>query len=171
MDRAEVLQILRGVCSALAAAHARGLVHRDLKPENIYLQRHATGIVPKVLDFGLAKALHGEQTPADSAGLLVGTLEYMAPEQVAGDDVSPAWDVWAVSIIAYEMLTGRHPFRQAVLFGYARHADDGPTAEHGGRPELPPSIDAFLQRALSRNRSERPANADDFLSGIEQVLE
>jgi serine/threonine-protein kinase len=161
----------------LAAAHARALVHRDLKPENIYLQRHATGIVPKVLDFGLAKALHGEQTAGDStalgtsAGLLVGTLEYMAPEQVAGDDVNPAWDVWAVSIIAYEMLTGRHPFREAVGFGAARHSDDRPTAEHGGRPELPPSIDAFLRRALSRNRSDRPANADDFLAGIEQVLE
>ncbi len=177
MDRTEVLQILRGVCSALAAAHARALVHRDLKPENIYLQRHATGSVPKVLDFGLAKALHGEQTPADStaagtsAGLLVGTLEYMAPEQVAGDDVNPAWDVWALGIIAYEMLTGRHPFRQAVGFGYARHSDHGPTGAHGGPPALPPSIDAFLRRALSRNRSDRPANADDFLAGIEQVLE
>jgi serine/threonine-protein kinase len=177
MDRAEVLQILRGVCSALAAAHARALVHRDLKPENIYLQRHATGFVPKILDFGLAKALHGEQTPVDSTalgtspGLLVGTLEYMAPEQVAGDDVSPAWDVWAVGIIAYEMLTGRHPFRQAVGFGYPGHAGEAPGAEQGGRPALPPSIEAFLRRALSRDRSDRPANADEFLAGIEQVLE
>jgi serine/threonine-protein kinase len=177
MDRTDVLQILRGVCSALAAAHARALVHRDLKPENIYLQRHATGVVPKVLDFGLAKALRGGQTAAEStvlgtsAGLLVGTLEYMAPEQVAGDEVNPAWDVWAVSIIAYEMLTGRHPFRQTVGFGYARHSDDGPTAEHGGRPALPPSVEAFLRRALSRNRSDRPATAGDFLAGLEQVLE
>ena len=94
----------------------------------------------------------------------------MAPEQVAGDDVNPAWDVWAVSVIAYEMLAGRHPFRQAVGFGHARHSDHGPAAEHGGRPALPPSIEAFLRRTLSRDRSERPANADDFLAGIEQVL-
>ena len=177
MAGAEMLQILRGVCSALAAAHARALVHRDLKPENIYLHRHASGVVPKVLDFGLAKALQGDRTPAGStalgtsAGMLVGTLEYMAPEQVAGDDVNPAWDVWALSIIAYEMLTGRHPFRQAVGFGYAQPSDDGATAEHGARPALPPSIDAFLRRALSRNRSDRPANADDFLEGFAQVLE
>jgi tRNA A-37 threonylcarbamoyl transferase component Bud32 len=176
MDGTEALQILRGVCSALAAAHARALVHRHLKPENIYLQRHATGVVPKVLDFGLAKALHGEQTPTDSTafgtsvGMLVGTLEYMAPEQVAGDDVNPAWDVWAVGIIAYEMLTGRHPFRQAVGFGYG-HSADSPTAEHGGGPTLPPTTEAFFRRALSRNRSDRPATADDFLAGIEQVLQ
>ncbi len=177
MDRGEMLQILRGVCSALAAAHARALVHRDLKPENIYLQRHATGVVPKVLDFGLAKALHGEQTPAEStalgtsAGMLVGTLEYMAPEQVAGDEVNPAWDVWAVSIIAYEMLTGRHPFRQAVGFGHAGHSGEVPTAEQHVRSALPPGIEAFFRRALSRNRSERPADADDFLAAFEQVLQ
>jgi hypothetical protein len=177
MDRAEVLEILRGVCSALAAAHARALVHRDLKPENIYLQRHASGAVPKILDFGLVKALHGDRVPAGStalgtsAGMLVGTLEYMAPEQVAGDEVSPAWDLWAVSIIAYEMLTGRHPFRQAVGFGRAGHPDEVATAGQGGDPLLPPSIDAFFRRALSRNRSDRPASADDFLAGIAPVLE
>ena len=177
MDRSEALQILRGVCSALAAAHARALVHRDLKPENIFLQRHASGIVPKVLDFGLAKARHGEQTPAGStvrgtsAGILVGTPEYMAPEQVAGDDVNPAWDVWAVGIIAYEMLTGRHPFRQAVGFGQAGHSDDVATGGHAGRSALSPSLEAFFRRALSRDRSDRPANADDFLAAIEQALE
>lgn len=176
MDGAEVLQILRGVCSALAAAHARGLVHRDLKPENIYLQRHANGMVPKVLDFGLAKALHGEHTPAGStalgtsAGMLVGTLEYMAPEQVAGDDVNPAWDVWAVSVMAYEMLTGRHPFKQAIVFGYTRHSDEVATAEHGERVALSPRIETFFRQALSRNRADRPQNADDFLAALEQVL-
>ena len=101
--------------------------------------------------------------------MLVGTLEYMAPEQVAGDDVDPRWDVWAVSIIAYEMLTGRHPFRQAVGFAHAGHSEDVPTAEQV-RSALPPGIEAFFRRALSRNRSDRPANADDFLAGIERVL-
>ena len=177
IDRPEVLHILRGVCSALAAAHSRALVHRDLKPENIYLQRHATGIVPKVLDFGLAKALHGEQMPADStelrtsAGMLLGTLEYMAPEQVAGDEINPAWDVWAVSVIAYEMLTGRHPFRRAVGFGFDGASASVPTAAEAGHSARAPGIDAFFRRALSRNPSDRPAKADEFLTAIEQVLQ
>jgi eukaryotic-like serine/threonine-protein kinase len=177
IDRPEALHILRGVCSALAAAHSRALVHRDLKPENIYLQRHATGIVPKVLDFGLAKALHGEQMPADStelrtsAGVLLGTLEYMAPEQVAGDEINPAWDVWAVSVIAYEMLTGRHPFRRAVGFGFDGASDSVPTAAEAGHSALAPGIDAFFRGALSRNPSDRPAKADEFLTAIEQVLQ
>ena len=122
LSASETLHILRGVCSALSAAHGQGLVHRDLKPENIFLQRHASGVVPKVLDFGLAKAFDARLTvdkptaTASSAGLLVGTLEYMAPEQVAGDDVNPGWDVWAIGVIAYEMLTATHPFRRKVAF-------------------------------------------------------
>ena len=131
----ETLHILRGVCSALSAAHGQGLVHRDLKPENIFLQRHASGVVPKVLDFGLAKAFDARlpvdkpTATASSAGLLVGTLEYMAPEQVAGDDVNPGWDVWAIGVIAYEMLTATHPFRRKVAFA----GDD--TDGHGGGPQ------------------------------------
>ena len=116
-----MLHILRGVCSAISAAHTQGLVHRDLKPENIFLQRHDNGVLPKVLDFGLAKAF-GAQWPHDrskgtDAGVLVGTLEYMAPEQAAGDLVSPAWDIWALGVITHEMLTGHHPFRRSIVFG------------------------------------------------------
>ena len=122
LSTTETLHVLRGVCSALSAAHGQGLVHRDLKPENIFLQRHASGVVTKVLDFGLAKAfdarppLDKPTATASSAGLLVGTLEYMAPEQVAGDDVNPGWDMWAIGVITYEMLTAAHPFPRKVAF-------------------------------------------------------
>jgi hypothetical protein len=172
----DALQILRAVCAALSAAHGQGLVHRDLKPENIFLQRHANGVVPKVLDFGLAKAF-GAQLPLErsttigsSAGLLVGTLEYMAPEQVAGDDVNPGWDVWAVGVIAYEMLTAHHPFRRTVAF----IGDDTVTAlaltDAHDAPQLAEATAAFFRTALSTDRARRPGTALEFLGACEQVL-
>ena len=157
LDRAEVLHILRGVCSAISAAHTQGLVHRDLKPENIFLQRHENGVLPKVLDFGLAKAF-GAQWPHDrakgtDAGVLVGTLEYMAPEQAAGDVVSPAWDIWALGVITHEMLTGHHPFRRSVEFGL----DERVTTDPGRRCRRPMLPDARRRRCCLRRfrRSRR----------------
>lgn len=176
LDRSEVLHVLRGVCSAVDAAHARGLVHRDLKPENIFLQQHAGGPVPKVLDFGLAKALDagrsatGSTAMVTSAGVVVGTLEYMAPEQVAGDDVSPGWDVWALGVMAHEMLTGRHPFRRGVTRGGSSSSDGIASVAESEVFSLSPEIAAFFRAALSPNREDRPPDAANFLARIEQVL-
>jgi tRNA A-37 threonylcarbamoyl transferase component Bud32 len=172
----EALHVLRGICPAVSAAHAQGLVHRDLKPENVFLQRQETGIVPKVLDFGLAKAFGpqwaAQQTHASSAGLLIGTLEYMAPEQVAGDTVSPAWDIWALGVIAYEMLTRSHPFRRQVSFGDCEAAEGdrlgalaAPVHLH-----LPEPAAAFFRRALSSERDQRPPDALTFLRDLELGL-
>jgi eukaryotic-like serine/threonine-protein kinase len=171
----DALHILRGVCSALSAAHGQGLVHRDLKPENIFLQRHANGVVPKVLDFGLAKAFDAQWSPtrstvtSSSAGLLVGTLEYMAPEQVAGDDVNPGWDIWAVGVIAYEMLTGSHPFRRTVAFASDDTVADLTVAGQGPK-HLSDAVAGFFRTALSPERALRPREALEFLAACEQVL-
>lgn len=172
LTRSEALHVLRGVCSALSAAHERGIVHRDLKPENIFLQRHATGIVPKVLDFGLAKAFDARLSPdrstalGTSAGLLVGTLEYMAPEQVAGDDVGPAWDVWAAGVIAYEMLTGAHPFRRAAAL--TGSGADGSLSGPGA--VLSDAENALFRSALSTDRALRPRDARELLTACELAL-
>ena len=173
LDRTEVLHILRGVCSAISAAHTQGLVHRDLKPENIFLQQHDNGVLPKVLDFGLAKAF-GAQWPHDrakgtDAGVLVGTLEYMAPEQAAGDVVSPAWDIWALGVITHEMLTGRHPFRRDVVFGL----DETLTTDPGRgvlQDVLPEAVTSLLCTVLSAHQAPRPKDALDFLRAFERVL-
>ena len=174
LGAAETLHILRGICSALSAAHTQGLVHRDLKPENIFLQRHQSGLVQKVLDYGLAKAFETTElrstTAGSTAGLLVGTLEYMAPEQVAGGDVNPGWDLWALGVICYEMLTGAHPFRRAVVLPGAGIA--AATLNWGGSeaPELSEAMSAFFESALSSDRSRRPPGPLQFLAGCEQVL-
>ena len=100
----------------------------------------------------------------------MGTLEYMAPEQVAGDEVNPEWDIWAVSVIAYEMLTGSHPFRRTVAFA----GDDtvAALAVSAGqeRPQLPEAVAAFFRAALSTERARRPREALEFLGACEQVL-
>src|SRR5439155_24899472 len=107
---ARVLHILHGVCSAVDAAHRRGLIHRDLKPENIFLCRTAEGDIAKVLDFGLAKALEVSGGPVlTKSGVVAGTPQYMAPEHLAGGEPSPDWDLWSLAVMAYEMITGAPP--------------------------------------------------------------
>ena len=173
LSAADTLHILRGVCSALSAAHGQGLVHRDLKPENIFLQRHVSGVVPKVLDFGLAKTfsthLPLERVTDSSAGLLVGTLDYMAPEQVAGDDVNPGWDVWAMGVIAYEMLTATHPFRRNVAFVADATMSDLGLLDRTG-PRMPDPAANFFRTALSADRALRPSDPMRFLEAYEQAL-
>src|SRR4029077_4902604 len=108
---ARTLQILRGVCAALEAAHQQQLVHRDLKPENIFIARVGAMEIPKLLDFGLAKFLpSSDHLSAETAsGELAGTPRYMSPEQLCGLPLDPAWDLWALSVIAYEMVCGAYP--------------------------------------------------------------
>ena len=98
----EVLEIVRQVGEGLATAHAAGIVHRDIKPANIIVT--TSGLV-KVLDFGIAK-LTGV-TGLTETGITLGTVSYMSPEQVNGEDAGPQSDVWAMGVVLYEMLTGR----------------------------------------------------------------
>jgi tRNA A-37 threonylcarbamoyl transferase component Bud32 len=163
---ARTLEILSGVCSAVEAAHRRKLIHRDLKPENVYLARNESGEVAKVLDFGIAKFLPTatEVTVDTGKGELVGTLAYMSPEQVRGEAVKQAWDVWALAIIAYEMLTGGWPFSgAAMLSGQAT-----PVSAHV--PEAPASWQDFFARALAFDPSDRPDSATSLFSELEQAL-
>src|SRR5215467_889489 len=101
-------------------AHRRQFLHRDIKPENIFLANTPTGEVVKVVDFGLAKAL-GISTRSDTitaAGAIAGTPCYMAPEQLVGETAGPSSDVWALGVVAYEMLTGAHPFGSNTAVGW-----------------------------------------------------
>jgi serine/threonine-protein kinase len=147
-----------------------------LKPENIFLQRHPNGVVPKVLDFGLAKAFEIEPmlpratATSTAAGLLVGTLEYMAPEQVAGDSVNPAWDLWALGVITYEMLTGAHPFRRAAVLPRDATSADAALGGGGRAAGLSDAMSTFFRTALSTERALRPREPLEFLAACEQVL-
>ena len=167
------VEVLRGVCAAVDAAHRRQLIHRDLKPENIFLVRGETPELAKVLDFGIAKFLPtSTQAPTETGtGLLVGTPYYMAPEQLRGELVSPSWDVWALAVIAYECLTGVHPFAAANPAEFTLALLAGrfkPVAEH--LPDAPPSWQDFFARALAPDPNRRPASARTFLAELGEVL-
>jgi len=170
-----VLGIMRDVAAAVEAAHRRQLVHRDLKPENVFLVRTGDAETAKILDFGIAKALRvpdGVTTMADTqAGWLVGTPQYMAPEQLRGDDVRPAWDLWAMAVMTYEMLVGRPPFSG---FRIDAGLDELPgghlSAMRAPLAAAPGAWRTFFTRVLAHDPASRPDSARAFFSELERAL-
>ncbi|HEU5249860.1 MAG TPA: serine/threonine-protein kinase, partial [Thermoanaerobaculia bacterium] len=167
------LAVMRGVCAAVSAAHEHGLLHRDLKPENIFLTRAGGEESAKILDFGLVKQLagfgDGRESMETTAGVLVGTLRYMAPEQLRGGSPSPSWDLWALAIVAYEMLVGRYPFdgprEIADLMASRRVA-----AIHEVFPEAPPQWQSFFEKALAADTLQRPGSAQTLFEELQAAV-
>lgn len=167
----ETIAVMRDVAAAVEAGHRRQLVHRDLKPENIFLVEAGSGARAKVLDFGIAKIL-AEDAAHDPrhitrTGEVVGTLAYMSPEQLRGEDLTIACDVWAMAMIAYEMLTGSHAF--------AMQASRRVAAARQGMPRedasaLTPEVQRLFDRALAARAADRPASAAGFLAAFERAL-
>ena len=174
----DVAAVLRDTASALAYAHAQGVVHRDIKPENILLS-HGGAVVA---DFGIAKALHaalGEHaadgrrsTTLTQRGTSLGTPAYMSPEQAAGDVTDHRADLYALGVVAYEMLAGRPPFddrtAQRLL---AAHASAVPEPLGRRRPNVPPGIAALVMQLLEKQPADRPQTATDVLRALENAGE
>jgi serine/threonine protein kinase len=170
MSPARVAAILDAVAAALQLAHDRGITHRDLKPANIVAHRYESGErVYKVIDFGLAamKATSDETRLTDPAFFL-GTLAYAAPEQMRGEDITPAADVYALGVIAYEMLTGGRPFdaaNQATLI--TRSLTETPERPTTRRSGLPPAVDDVVMKALQKNVSDRWPSVTTFVDALQ----
>jgi eukaryotic-like serine/threonine-protein kinase len=157
-----VLSLLLPVIHALAAAHARGVVHRDLKPDNVFLARNAHGrIVPKLLDFGVAKLMpaHGgpSSTLSTRAGSAIGTPAYMSPEQARGTaDVGTPTDIWAIGVILFECVAGEVPFdAETGSILMARIIMEQARSLATVAPETPPAIVAVIDRALTSKQEDR----------------
>src|SRR5687768_753499 len=164
-----VAAILAPVASALQLAHDRGITHRDLKPANIVAHRYESGErVYKVIDFGLAaiKAT-GDQTRLTDPQFFLGTLAYAAPEQMRGEDVTPAADIYALGVVAYEMLTGARPHdahNQATLISQAlTESPVSPAAKRGG---LPGGVDDAVMRALAKEPGMRWQSVAEFVDAL-----
>jgi serine/threonine-protein kinase len=173
---AEVREIVRQLCDALDTAHAEGIIHRDLKPENIFLCDPREGALHvKVLDFGVAKFADAlsEGGHATASNALIGTPKYMSPEQARSSrDLDGRSDLWAVGMLVYEMLTGRHPFEgeaiAELLVAILTHRIPAPTSVC---PSLPPSLDVWISRALARNRAERFATGRALSDALGDALD
>ena len=167
LSASRALDILRGVCAAVEAGHRRQLIHHDLKPENIFLARDDTEEATKVVDFGLAKFLPAAtQATADTAtGALVGTLAYMSPEELRGLGIGVAWDLWALAVVAYEMLTGVQPFPRATAILMGRFT---PLTEY--LPDAPSRWQGFFAQAFALDPNLRPSSARIFHSELKRAL-
>jgi serine/threonine-protein kinase len=136
-----------------------------LKPENVFLSKLDQAEVVKIMDFGIAKILREspDQTSDSRTAPMAGTLRYMSPEQLRGCEVSPRWDLWALSVISYEALCGTVPFAGdsvGALEGAIRGVQFAPVSEH--RPEAPASWQGYFERLFAASEAERPASIGEF---------
>jgi serine/threonine protein kinase len=156
----ETTRVCAAVASGLDALHRQGLIHRDVKPANILVAREGTAFIT---DFGLAKDLAG--TILSRTGQILGTSNYMAPEQVRGEDVSAQTDVYALACVAFECLTGKTPFshRGGMQVLWAHMHEEAPDALRERR-DLPASVGHALAYALAKEPGTRPATASEFAS-------
>jgi serine/threonine protein kinase len=170
---AELGPVIRGVAEGLASAHAAGIVHRDLKPDNIFLATYGDRQVAKVIDFGIAKATTGEhhETQLTRSGYVVGTLAYLAPEQLLGSEVGPATDQYALALVVAEALTGRavradKTMGQIISTDIVQPVELPPTVAIG----LPEGALAVIRRATAPVPNDRFESVQVFASALDDVL-
>jgi len=175
-----MFKILTEMCSSLAEAHSQGIVHRDLKPENVYLEsRPGNPEFVKILDFGIAKVMRGDtidpQSPQLTAtGQTLGTLEYMSPEQLMGKQLDGRSDVYALGVVAYEMITGRLPFPDAkgpagLITAQLKQTPVAPS-QANAKVSLPPTADRVILKCLEKDKTNRYPDVTALAAALTEVL-
>jgi hypothetical protein len=154
LDDRSAIEACAQICDGLAHAHAAGILHRDVKPSNVLLADGDRTSV-RILDFGLARMAEAETLTAQ--GDVPGTLAYIAPERLAGEDATGAADIWAVGVMLWESLSGRHPFWQTSMLETARAIEAGAPSLASLRPDLPKALIQLVDRALSLAPGRRPS--------------
>jgi serine/threonine protein kinase len=170
LDVPATLTIGKQVCRALEVAHEEGVIHRDVKPQNLLVD--PSGFL-KVMDFGIARLAEHRSDPGQAltaAGVVVGTPQYMAPEQLFGDAVDGRADLYATGAVLFECVTGRPVFEAPSLVALlARHLEDNAPNPRVLNPEVPESLSLVILRALARRPDDRWPSAVEFLRALEGV--
>ncbi|MFD7624445.1 protein kinase [Streptomyces sp. NPDC059851] len=168
MPAEKALKVTADVLAALDTSHEMGLVHRDIKPGNVMMTKR--GVV-KVMDFGIARAMQSGVTSMTQTGMVVGTPQYLSPEQALGRGVDARSDLYSVGIMLFQLLTGRLPFDadSPLAIAYA-HVQEEPVAPSSINRSLTPAVDALVARALKKNPNERFPTAATMADEIARVL-
>ncbi len=159
---ARAVELTKQIGEGLAEAHRLGVVHRDLKPQNIMIDRQGRA---KIMDFGIARRLEGPDITAE--GMIIGTPDYMAPEQVNAESVDARTDIYALGLILYEMLTSRLPFEAETGLAVAlKHKTETPLSPRNFNPQLSEALERLILKCLSKQRDQRFASASEFLDEL-----
>jgi tetratricopeptide (TPR) repeat protein len=161
----QAVKIAAEVCLGLEFSHSKGIIHRDLKPGNVWVAEDGRAMIG---DFGLAVAV--DRSRLTQAGMMVGTVSYMPPEQAMGGEVTPQSDLYSLGAMLYEMVCGRPPFigdESVAIIG--QHLNTPPVAPSWHRPDCPPGLEALILRLLEKDPSRRPASAAEVREALQAV--
>ncbi|MDH6290884.1 Stk1 family PASTA domain-containing Ser/Thr kinase [Rhodococcus sp. NM-2] len=162
------MEVISDVCAALDFSHRNGIVHRDVKPANVMINR--AGAV-KVMDFGIARAISDASSPMTQTAAVIGTAQYLSPEQARGEQVDARSDVYSLGCVLFEILTGEPPFKgdSPVAVAY-QHVREDPQTPSAVNPDIPRELDSVILKAMSKNPANRYQTAADMRSDLVRVL-
>ncbi len=164
LDPVDVARYGAQVCSALSVAHGYGIIHRDIKPQNIVLMPE--GAV-KVMDFGIARAVDSDAT---QTGSVLGTAQYVSPEQAQGRKLGPESDLYSLGVVLYELATGRPPFEGDTPVAVAlKQVNDAPVPPRQIDPQIPPALEAVILKAMRKDPRERYHSAEEMREDLQRV--
>jgi serine/threonine protein kinase/Tfp pilus assembly protein PilF len=161
----KAISIAKQVAEGLVEAHRLGVIHRDLKPSNIMIDKDGNA---RIMDFGIARSLKGKGITG--AGVIIGTPEYMSPEQVEGKDIDHRSDVYSLGVILYEMVTGQLPFEGDTPLAVAlKHKNDKPKDPNEYNTQIPDDLNRLIMKCLEKNKETRYQNAYELISVLDQI--
>ncbi|NOK18819.1 serine/threonine-protein kinase [Corallococcus carmarthensis] len=170
MDLESVVWVMDQMLAALGAAHRAGVVHRDLKPANVFIvEAPESPVTVKLVDFGIAKLMESRDNPLTADGLVLGTPEFMAPEQIRGGTVGPATDLYAAGVMMFQLITGGRPFQGESVQVMFAHLDQSPPLPSSRLAGLPKEVDALVLQLLAKDPASRPPSAEAVRAQLKRI--